>query len=68
MKSHDCHVMMEHLLLVAFKELLPTKVWTVVTELSLFYKELCSTTLKIDRLRKIKEEILILQTEENISS
>ena len=47
MKSHDCHIMMENLLPVAFRELLPGKVWTVVTELSLFYKELCSTTFKV---------------------
>ena len=38
MKSHDCHIIMEYLLPVVFKELLPVKVWGVLIELSLFYK------------------------------
>jgi len=50
MKSHNCHIMMEYLLPVAFKELLPVKVWNVITELCLFYKQLCSTILKVDRI------------------
>ena len=60
MKSHDCHIMMENLFPVMFKELLPLKVWKVVTELSMFYKELCSTTLKVQRLRKLEVDIPIL--------
>ena len=60
MKSHDCHIIMEHLFPVMFKELLPLKVWKVLTELSLFYKELCSTTLKVQRLCKLEVDIPIL--------
>ena len=60
MKSHDCHIIMENLLPVMFKELLPLKVWKVVTELNMFYKELCSTTLKVERLRKLEVDIPIL--------
>ena len=60
MKSHDCHILMENLLPVMFKELLPLKVWKVITELSMFYKELCSTTLKMERLRKLEVDIPIL--------
>ncbi|KAL6532206.1 hypothetical protein OROGR_014176 [Orobanche gracilis] len=32
MKSHDCHVFMERLVPVAFKELLPKHVWTALTD------------------------------------
>ena len=60
MKSHDCHIMMEYFLPVIFKELLPTKIWSVITELSMFYKQLCSTTLKVDHLRKLELEIPVL--------
>ena len=60
MKSHDCHIMMEYFLPVIFKELLPTKIWSVITELSMFYKQLCSTTLKVDHLRKLEVEIPVL--------
>ena len=36
MKSHDCHIFMQRLLPIAFRELLPNKVWEVITELSLY--------------------------------
>lgn len=36
MKSQDCHVFMQRLIPVAFRELLPKEVWEVLTELSLF--------------------------------
>lgn len=46
MKSHDCHVFMQRLLPAVFKDLLPLNVWNVITELSQFFRDLCSTTLK----------------------
>ena len=60
MKSHDCHIMMENLLPVMLKELLPLKIWKVITELNMFYKELCSTTLKLQHLSKVEVDIPIL--------
>ena len=46
MKSHDCHVFMQRLIPIAFREMLPSAVWQALTELSLFFKELTSTVLK----------------------
>ena len=40
MKSHDCHVFMQRLIPIAFRELLPTNVWQALTELSLFFQRL----------------------------
>jgi len=37
MKSHECHVFMQRLLSVAFKDLLPNNVWKILTELSQFF-------------------------------
>ena len=34
LKSHDCHVFMERLLPITTRELLPSNVWKVLTELS----------------------------------
>ncbi|XP_074267462.1 uncharacterized protein LOC141590803 [Silene latifolia] len=45
LKSHDCHVFMERLLPVALKHLLPTTVWNAVTEISQFFRDLCSSTI-----------------------
>jgi len=37
MKSHDCHVFMQRLMPIAFRELLPPHVWQALTELSIFF-------------------------------
>ena len=44
MKSHDCHVFMERLLPIAFISL-PDPIWGSITELSQFFRDLCTTTL-----------------------
>lgn len=61
MKSHDCHVFMERLLPVCLRELLPLHVWKAITEISLFFRDLCASTIKVtemDRLHKNIAEIL----------
>ena len=57
MKSHDCHVFMQRLLPIAFRELLPKEVWEPITELSIFFKELTSTSLKETDLERMELEI-----------
>jgi len=37
MKSHDCHVFMQRLVPLDFRDILPTNVWKVLTELSQFF-------------------------------
>lgn len=57
MKSHDCHVFMERLLPTALRELLPTNIWSVLTELSLFFRDLCSPKLSLAHMCKLEEDI-----------
>jgi hypothetical protein len=45
MKSHNCHVFMERLLPITLREFLPETIWNALTELSLFYRDLCSPKL-----------------------
>jgi len=59
MKSHDCHVFMETLLPIAFS-VLPIHVLNPLTEISHFFKDLCSTTLKEESLRRMDENISII--------
>ncbi|XP_045833662.1 uncharacterized protein LOC123924740 [Trifolium pratense] len=68
MKSHDCHIFMERLLLVAFSSL-PEKIWNPLVELSHFFRELCSTTLKADHLEQMEKKYAnhIVQVRTNIS-
>ncbi|XP_012841495.1 PREDICTED: uncharacterized protein LOC105961778 [Erythranthe guttata] len=59
LKSHDCHVWMERLIPIAFKDLLPESVWNALTELSLFFKGLCSRELQIKNIKKLEESIVV---------
>ena len=44
MKSHNCHIFMECLLPTMFRAL-PESIWKPLTELSIFFRDLCSTML-----------------------
>ena len=67
MKSHDCHVFMQRLIPIAFRELLPVPVWEALTELSLFFKTITSPRLKTSDMMKLESEIpVILCKLENI--
>ena len=59
MKSHDCHIFMECLLPIAFRSL-PDFVWSVLAELSQFFKDLCSNTLRTDDVVRMQENIPII--------
>ncbi|KAM3251583.1 hypothetical protein P3L10_005653 [Capsicum annuum] len=62
MKSHDCHVFMQRLIPIAFRELLPQNVWQPLTELSLFFKDLTSTTITEEQMRQLEENIPLILT------
>ncbi|XP_016549986.2 uncharacterized protein LOC107849957 isoform X1 [Capsicum annuum] len=49
MKSHDCHIFIESLMPIAFSAL-PDRIWKPITEISFFFKDLCSNTLKEENL------------------
>ncbi|XP_047251124.1 uncharacterized protein LOC107840432 isoform X2 [Capsicum annuum] len=59
MKSHDCHVFMETLLPIAFSSL-PERIWKPMTEISLFFKDLCSSTLTEENLIRMERNIPII--------
>ena len=59
MKSHDCHVFMEHLLPIAFIDL-PDHIWKPLAELSKFFKDLCSTSLREDELIQMQQNIPLI--------
>ena len=59
MKSHDCHVFMECLIPIAFRSL-PDHVWKPLTEISCFFKDLCSNTLRKDDLVRLDDNIAVI--------
>jgi len=58
MKSHDCHIFMESLMPIAFKSL-HDRIWKPITEISLFFKELCSSTLRVENLNYMESNICL---------
>ena len=60
MKSHDCHVFMQRLIPIAFRELLPGNVWQAVTEISIFFKNLTSTVIKNEDMEHLEKDIPII--------
>jgi len=45
LKSHDCHVLMQQLLVVAIRDILPNKVRLAITRLCFFFNAICSKVL-----------------------
>ena len=58
MKSHDCHVFMERLLPIALRAL-PDPIWKPLAELSQFFRELCSSSVRVDKLEIMEENIKV---------
>ena len=54
MKSHDCHVFMQRLLPIIFRDMLPKSIWGAVTELSQFFKILCASELRYQDVKTIE--------------
>ncbi|GLT24911.1 hypothetical protein SLA2020_000730 [Shorea laevis] len=47
LKSHDCHIFMQRLIPIAFRGLLPDSIWGPLTEVSNFFRALCSPNVNI---------------------
>ncbi|WMV51030.1 hypothetical protein MTR67_044415 [Solanum verrucosum] len=61
MKSHDCHVFMETLIPIDFRHL-PERIWKPITEISLFFKDLCSGKFLESSLDRMEENIPVITT------
>ncbi len=59
LKSHDCHVLMQQLLPVAIRSVLPKHVRYAITNLCLFFSEICKKVLDIDKLDKLQSELVV---------
>jgi len=57
LKSHDYHIIMERLLPIALRELLPTNVCKAITEISQFFRDLCSSQIHIDDMVCLEKNV-----------
>ena len=59
LKSHDSHILLEQLLPMAMHGIVPNNVYDVITELNIFFRELCSKVLKKEALECLESQIVI---------
>ncbi|XP_028095951.1 uncharacterized protein LOC114295858 [Camellia sinensis] len=59
LKSHDNHILMQQILPIAVRNLLPKKVVEPLIELSNFFSQLCSKTLEPDGLDRLQSQIAL---------
>ncbi|XP_025608126.1 uncharacterized protein [Arachis hypogaea] len=58
MKSHDCHVLMEHLFPILVKNALPANVATVIADLSSFFRTLCGKAINPLQLDELQNHVV----------
>lgn len=59
LKSHDCHIIMEQLLPLAIRNLLPDHVTSVLVEFCSFFRILCGKTLNLPELQLLQDRIVV---------
>ena len=60
LKSHDFHVLMQQLLPVAIRNILPTSIRVTITRLCLFFNAICKKIIDPQKLDEEIEGITIL--------
>ena len=60
LKSHDCHVLMQQLLPLAIRGILPDKVRVAITRLCFVFNAICSKVIDPARLDELENEDAII--------
>ena len=58
LKSHDCHVLMQQLLPVALRGLLPKAPRNALLSLCLFFNRLCQRVIDGEKMIELEEEVV----------
>ncbi|KAL3619447.1 hypothetical protein CASFOL_037017 [Castilleja foliolosa] len=59
MKSHDCHILMQHLLPVAIRGILPNHVRHAITRLCFFFNAISSKVIDPEKLDELQREVVV---------
>ncbi|WVZ13620.1 hypothetical protein V8G54_011186 [Vigna mungo] len=59
LKIHNCHIIMEQLLPLAIRNLLPNHVTATLVEFCSFFKALCSKSLNLEDLEMLQNRIVV---------
>jgi hypothetical protein len=57
-KSNDCHMFMQTLIPLAYHDLLPKEIWDALTEISHFFRDICSNKLNVDHIERLETNIV----------
>jgi len=60
LKSHDFHVLMQQLLVVAIRDILPNKVRLAITRLCFFFYAMCIKVLDPVKFDDLENEVAII--------
>ena len=60
LKSHDCHVLLQKILPIGMRSYLNKEVYTLICEVSSFFRDLGSRKLKVEDVEKVEENIVII--------
>lgn len=58
LKSHDCHTLMQQLLPVVIRGILPKHTRVAITRMCIFFNEICNKVIDMLKLEDIQNEIL----------
>ncbi|BBN68904.1 transposable element gene, partial [Prunus dulcis] len=59
LKSHDCHTLMQQLLLVAIRSVLEKPARYAITRLCFFFNAICAKTVDVSKLDKLEEDVVV---------
>ena len=57
LKTHDCHIIMQDLLPLAIRGVLPERVCIPLIKLSNYFKKLCSKVISVSEMQRLEAEI-----------
>ena len=60
LKSHDCHVFMQQLLVMEIRDILPNKVRHAITRVCFFFNVICSRVIDPVKLDELENEAIII--------
>ncbi|XP_063941318.1 uncharacterized protein LOC135149522 [Daucus carota subsp. sativus] len=59
MKSHDCHILLQQLLPVAIRSVLPKHVRVTIIRLCFFFNALCCKIVDVSKLDKLQTDVIV---------
>ena len=60
LKSHNCHVLMQQLLVMAIRDILPNNMRHAITHLYFFFNVICSKIIDLVKLDELENEVIII--------